>query len=787
MSTPSEISSNLAPLEQLPTDQHRYLKPWVVLISVWLFVAAVLGFFLILQRQHMGDAERDRMATQARVIEENLTRQLKGAASALAGVRYDLSSGDRDPDLKIAPLRLKVLSDAMPGVRAMVVLNHLGTVMDSDRAEMVGRNFSESQTFRVPAAEADPATLYISPPFKSPIGGFTISLGKAMRDTDGKFSGVVIATLDPDYFDTLMGSVFYAPDMAGGIVHGDGRVVAVLPANPQLLGTNVDVEGSVFRRHKDAGAVVNLFEGKGATAKPLEDRIVAVRTMQPADLLMNKALVISVSRLSAEVYAPWRAEVRSTLAMATAVCIASVLLVYYAQRRRKVLASIRANVRALVDESSKRFEFGLKGADLGLWDWELDTDKLTISDREAAMLGFDLKQKVHSAKVWQRLIYPEDWPAVREKFRQLLDGEAEAYKLEHRMLHRQGHPVWVLSQAMVMERTPEGRVIRILGTHLDISTRKLAEDELRTALKRLELAMKCGSIGLMDWDVRNGGMVLNALGRQLLGIAGAQPMTATDWRALRHPEDTDRAEAELQRLLTGVKQEYSLELRLRHGQGHYLWLYARGEVVERDADGMASRVIVTYRDVSERVAAEQMLRTANAQLAELSVTDALTGIGNRRRFDQALASEWARGMRVLQPVALLMIDIDYFKLYNDHYGHQAGDDCLRQVAAVLSRCARRPDELLARYGGEEFAVLMYGSDTEAALKLALRCVDEIRAAALPHEGSKVARHITLSIGVHSVVPTPGDASANLVKMADEALYQAKGNGRNRAYVLSGGV
>lgn len=779
-----DISSHLAPLAELPTEQHRYLKPWVALLCIWLFVAAVLGFFMTLQRQAIGDAERDRLATQARVIEENLTRQLKGAASALAGVRYDLSSGDRDPELKIAPLRLKVLSDAMPGVRAMLVFNALGTVVDSDRVEMVGRNFSESQSFRVPAADADPAALYISPPFKSPIGGFTISLGKAMKDGNGRFSGLVIATLDPDYFDTLMGSVFYAPDMAGDIVHGDGKVVATLPADVGLLATNVDVDGSVFRRHKEAATVASFYEGQGATARPLEDRMVAVRTMQPPALFMNRPLIVSVSRLTSEVYAPWRAEVRTTAVMALVVLAGSVLAVYYTQRRRKALASIRANVQALVAESAKRFEFGLKGADLGLWDWEVETDRLTISEREAAMLGFGRKQKVHSAKVWQRLIHPDDWPSVREKFRQLHDGEAEAYKLEHRMLHEQGHPVWVLSQAMVMERSADQKVMRILGTHLDISTRKLAEDALRTALKRLEMAMKCGSIGLMDWDVRGGDLVVNTLGRQLLGLTETEPMTATRWRALRHPDDTVVAEAELQRLLTGKKSEFNLEIRLRHSQGHHLWLHVRGEVVERGADGDAHRVIVTYRDISERVAAEQKLRAANAQLAEMSVTDALTGIGNRRRFDQALASEWARAMRSRQAVALLMIDIDYFKLYNDHYGHQAGDDCLRRVGTALARCARRPDELLARYGGEEFAILMFGSDADAALKLALRCTDAIRAEAIPHEASKIARQLTLSIGVHSMVPVPGDVSSRLVKMADEALYQAKGNGRNRAQTLA---
>ena len=775
----AKASEPLSPQVLSAVDDHRYLKQWVGLVSIWLFVVVVLGLGLLSQREKVGSIERDRLGTQARVIEENLTRQLRGANAALAGVRYDLSSGDRDPKQNIAPLRLKVLSDAMPGVRAMVVMNPLGVIVDADRHDLVGRNYSDSQTFRVPAAEADTTKLYVSPPFKSPLSGFTISLGKVMRGTDNRFSGLVIATLDPAYFDTLMGSVFYAPDMAAAIVHGDGKVVVVMPANPALLALNVDTPGSLFRRHQEGGQAVNLYEGTGTVDNPQEDRMVAVRTLQPPDLFMNKPLIISVSRLRSEVYAPWYAEVTTTVVLALGICISSVLMLYYTQRRHRALAVINASVRRLQEDSARRFEFGLEGADLGLWDWEMDHDRLTINGREAAMLGFDRDATLHSAKVWQRLIHPDDWPQVRARFKELLDGESESYKLEHRMLRLDGQPVWVLSQAMVMERAQDGRVTRILGTHLDVSTRKEAENALGQTLKRLELAMKCGSIGLMDWDVASGALVLNALAWQILGIGEQENVTATHWRALCHPEDGPQAEAALQRLLSEKDFDYNLEYRVRHARGRYVWLNVRAEVVEWNADGAPKRLMVTFRDISARIAAELNLRFVNEQLAELSITDALTGIGNRRRFDQALAAEWARGARNRQPISLLLIDIDYFKRYNDRYGHQEGDMCLRQVATILSQCVRRPDELLARYGGEEFAVLLYGSGIDAAVKLAQRCVNSVRHAAIPHEASSVAACVTLSIGVHSVVPVPGSNSDALVKAADEALYQAKGSGRAR--------
>ena len=184
-------------------------------------------------------------------------------------------------------------------------------------------------------------------------------------------------------------------------------------------------------------------------------------------------------------------------------------------------------------------------------------------------------------------------------------------------------------------------------------------------------------------------------------------------------------------------------------------------------------------DVTELVHKEQQLAAANAQLAQLSTTDALTGIGNRRHFDERLANEWNRGARQQTPLALLLVDIDHFKLYNDHYGHVAGDHCLRLVAQALACCVRRADEMAARYGGEEFVLLLPGTSLEAARAVAQLCLDGIEALALPHAGSCTASALTVSIGVASMLPVAGADPSMLVDAADAALYRAKKEGRNQ--------
>ncbi|APR03844.1 diguanylate cyclase (GGDEF) domain-containing protein [Thauera chlorobenzoica] len=178
------------------------------------------------------------------------------------------------------------------------------------------------------------------------------------------------------------------------------------------------------------------------------------------------------------------------------------------------------------------------------------------------------------------------------------------------------------------------------------------------------------------------------------------------------------------------------------------------------------------------------LEAANHKLAMLSLTDGLTGISNRRHFDEMLHSEWARALRTAQPLAILMVDIDLFKKYNDHYGHQAGDECLTRVAHAIQSCVKRAGDLVARYGGEEFAVICAESDLEKATALADILCHAVAAQALPHVLSPHGR-VTVSIGVAATVPTPEVAPETLLRRADEALYRAKAGGRNRVNAETG--
>jgi diguanylate cyclase (GGDEF)-like protein len=229
--------------------------------------------------------------------------------------------------------------------------------------------------------------------------------------------------------------------------------------------------------------------------------------------------------------------------------------------------------------------------------------------------------------------------------------------------------------------------------------------------------------------------------------------------------------------------EYTVPLRF---QGRIVGAF---NVEGEDRAMFTGEHLTLYRTIAEQIVGRielalvnQKLQDANRELAALARRDALTGVANRRQFDEVLEAEWRRARRARAPLALAIADVDHFKAYNDACGHQAGDACLQTIAQTLATVAHRAGDLVARYGGEEFAVILPGLDAEqaAAFAEAMRLAIEQRA--LPHPASSAAGVVTASLGVSSLVPQRGDTAAALVHETDLALYRAKAGGRNRVAV-----
>ena len=233
-------------------------------------------------------------------------------------------------------------------------------------------------------------------------------------------------------------------------------------------------------------------------------------------------------------------------------------------------------------------------------------------------------------------------------------------------------------------------------------------------------------------------------------------------------------------VLTGLDDDEVAQAAIREGAQDFL---VKGQTDAQTVARSIRYAIERKKIQRELVAMASMLERANARLQELAHQDPLTGLANRRHFDQTLAAEWSRAGRAPSELSLVLIDIDHFKAYNDHFGHPAGDECLKAVAGALRAVARRGSDLVARFGGEEFAVLLPSTPAHGARVVAeamRHSVEDLRIPHAPGAGTVV----TVSLGFATAVPSAGGDPSALLRDADRALYRAKAQGRNRATALS---
>jgi len=253
-------------------------------------------------------------------------------------------------------------------------------------------------------------------------------------------------------------------------------------------------------------------------------------------------------------------------------------------------------------------------------------------------------------------------------------------------------------------------------------------------------------------------------------------------RQIVHPDDAGAVEALMRACREGEPVE-TLTYRCLRKDGGYVWMEANLRLYHDERTGEPIGFVNVVRDVSGRKAAEEELNRTFRLVENLAMVDGLTGIANRRRFEEKMDEEWRRAMRDGSLLSVLMIDVDHFKPYNDIYGHVLGDGCLRQIAVAAQRVIHRSSDLFARYGGEEFVAVLPNTDSGGAQLVAEQIRLAVEMLGLPHSGNPHGV-VTVSIGCATQALGHDAVSTVLVEAADQALYQAKSAGRNRVEVAA---
>jgi len=598
------------------TRPRRFRAEWLVACILLVVLGIVLAAVLYRERSLVEAQESDRLQVHARVVDENLIRQLEGVNNALAGVRNELEHAGTAAAEAAAAGRLKLLSDAIPGVRTMTIVDARGVIVASSRAELLGRDVSHRDYFTTPRARPDRSVLYVSTPFKSPLGPFVIALGRVLTDARGGFTGVVVATLDPEYFGVVLRSVHYAPDMRASIAHGDGQVFVNTPLVEQTLGMNLAKPGSMFTRHQQSGHTASLMTGRVLATG--EDRMMVIRTLNRADLRMDKPMVAAVSRELSAVYLRWHDEALRFGLVYALVVLGSGLALHFSQRRRLALDHLEAQAARARQQDAERVELALRGADLGLWDLQLPSKHMVVNARERQLLGYAADGELPSN--WHRLIHPEDWPVLDAALEPHLRGETAACECEHRLQHRDGHWIWVFSRGMVVERDAAGAPLRIVGTHLDITERKHTDAELARTLVKLQrseeqLRQVTDNLPALvsRFDLEQRFRFANRAYRDWLGVQ-PESLLGQSLQEVYGEPTYSRIQPHIEAALAGERVVYERELATLHGPRHVEVTL----IPERGSDGSVRGVYGLINDLTVRHEAE-LLRARSEERLSLAL------------------------------------------------------------------------------------------------------------------------------------------------------------------------
>lgn len=417
--------------------------------------------------------------------------------------------------------------------------------------------------------------------------------------------------------------------------------------------------------------------------------------------------------------------------------------------------------------SEERWKFALEGAGDGVWDRNLQTGEVVFSKRYKEIHGLADDELENQAEAWHARIHPDDLARIEDDRRAYFSGESPIYANERRMQTRDGSWIWILSRGMVVSRDAQGKPLRMIGTHTDITERHEREEALRLA-STVILTMDEAAIVT---NARNEILSVNPAFTVITGYAapeviGKNPrLLASGTHPVKFFQDM------WNQLASSDSWHGEICDRRKSGALYMAWLSIKQV---RDEQGAPSHYVAVFSDISERKASEERMQ----QLAHF---DVLTGLPNRALFSDRLRQAMAKARRDKARLALMFIDLDEFKPVNDQLGHQVGDLLLREVAQRLVDCVRRESDTVARLGGDEFVVML----PEMATAQTATLVAEKILAALNRTFDIDAHHIHISssIGI-AFFPEHGADEHVLLQSADAAMYQAKNNGRNQLYVAS---
>jgi diguanylate cyclase (GGDEF)-like protein/PAS domain S-box-containing protein len=644
----------------------------------------------------------------------------------------------------------------MPGVRTLSVLDSQGKMVFASRPELLGSDYRHRPYFSAAQQNPDADTLYVSPPYLTTLGVYAVNVSRMRAGADGKFSGVVTATLDPGYFAPLLDSVRYAPDMVAAIVHSEGEVFLLLPrqADESALLARDAFIGQHRGGGQEAAVLPSAFTRGGV------ERMAVERTINPPGLKIDRPLVVEITRESDAIYAGWLHDVRLFGGMYLLIFFASIAGLYAYQRRQRETA-LRVAAAAQAVQESERFTRLVTDhlpALVAYWTIELRCRFANGAYREwfgrspQDMIGMHIRD----------LLGEELFGKNETYIRAALQGERQQF--ERVLTKADGSTGYTWAQ--YIPDIDNGRVKGFFVLVADVTPLKQAQAALEESEWKLRTIVETEPECVTIFDADGCVQQMNPAGVEMLGAASEHQVRGNCLDDMLLPPYRQPFTDMLARTKLGAPATLTFELMALTGIHRWLECYA---VPMRERSDRIAGTLCVMRDISERKRVEQELER-QAQI------DALTNLANRAHFMKLAEQELKRADRYGGPLTILMLDIDHFKKVNDTYGHECGDAVIRRFAE-LCRSSLRSHDIVGRVGGEEFAVMLPETDCTHARDVAELLRQRVEQTEVHARRGQVIR-FTVSIGIACRTDVFHDLDALLAE-ADVALYRAKNSGRNR--------
>lgn len=454
--------------------EHPFIRQWLIIAVVLSLFGLVVGYDLVQERQHILADTSERLQTDARIINDNLSAQLDAANTALVDIARDVPRWQAETSgLQGATRHLTAIAGVMPGVRSVSITDARGEVIASSLPELVAYNLGARDYFERARHLNAPHLLQVSPPFRAVTGSYVIALTHSYTDRNGEFAGIVVASLDYAYFDTLLRSTLHTPDMLSSVLHEDGQIFVTVPVTTPDI-TRLPRE-SLAQQHLDSGRVSSLLQGTSAVSD--DRRIMAFHTVQPAHLQMDKALIVSVGRNLDLILDEWRRMVWILGGTVLTVVLLTIGLQLYHQRAQIRHERKTELVRQAMHAAESRFIAAFSEAPIGMLLRNADGQLLQINRALADMLGMT-PEKLQALDPLN-LMHPDDRNAEQSLMREMLEDQHNAYQAEARFRHADGHWVTVLISVSCVRNT-QGHIEYLIKHVQDISLMKAQADQLQT-------------------------------------------------------------------------------------------------------------------------------------------------------------------------------------------------------------------------------------------------------------------------------------------------------------------